>query len=100
MNPNVKEVLKSELKYFKWSRIDWNNFSIFTIPLGIQVTKFFDQQYLQKNCWIIMVSDKKIDIQRLKELRPIVLDTCGHAFPIKYEFAQSYLMRPKATWLT
>ena len=44
-----------------------------------------------------MVSDKKIDIQRLKELRPIVLDTCGHAFPIKYESAQSYIMRPKAT---
>ena len=67
MNPHLKGVLKNELKYFKSSRINWNNFCVFTIPSGNQVANFFEQQYLQKNYWVIMVAVKKIDIQQLKE---------------------------------
>lgn len=76
MNPHLKGVLKNELKYFKSSRINWKNFCVFKIPSGNQVTNFFDQQYVQKNYWVIMVAVKKIDIQQFKELKPIVLDTC------------------------
>ena len=42
-----------------------------------------------------MVADKKIDIQRLKESRPIVLDTYDQPFRIRHKTVLSFSIRPK-----